>query len=349
MGGDTVRALVVRKLGNPRLPLSDENCPVEEVTSWPRPKLATPTSVRVQVKATSVNFSTVLILQGLYQEKPKLPFVPGGDFSGIVTEIGEKVTKVKVGDRVCGYVDYGSFAEEFVVDQLNLLIVPPGSDLVAAGGFPVVFGTSHVALGHRANLQPGQVLLVLGAAGGVGLAAVQLGKLMGATVIAAARGNQKLELLKSIGADFVLDPSENGIIQPVREFLKSRKLKGVDVLYDPVGGKQHKESLKLLKWGAQILIIGFASGEIPSIPANITLVKNWTVHGLYWGSYAMHQPKVMQNSFKQLFKWLGEGKLDSHISHKYPLSQANLAFEAIMDRKVIGKVLLTLDTPTSRL
>ncbi|KAL2635915.1 hypothetical protein R1flu_007394 [Riccia fluitans] len=345
-----IRALVVKKLGDPKVPLSDEErCPVAETRSWPRPALTSPTSVRVRVKATSVNFSTVLQIQGLYQEKPKLPFVPGGDFSGVVTEVGPRVTQVKVGDRVCGLVNSGSFAEEFVADESEMFLVPSGCDLVAAGGLPVVYGTSHLALEHRANLRPGQVLLVLGAAGGVGLAAVQLGKLLGAIVIAVARGKEKVDLLRSQGADYVLDPTEGGVLKPVQAFLKSKKLKGVDVLYDPVGGKLHKEALKLVKWGGQILIIGFASGEIPSIPANIALVKNWTVHGLYWGSYSIHQPDTLRESMKRLLSWVVEGKLNVHISHQFPLSQANLAFATIMDRKVIGKVVFILEEKLSRL
>ncbi|KAG6550802.1 hypothetical protein Mapa_007706 [Marchantia paleacea] len=348
MGQETIRALVVRALGDPKVALSDEKCPVSE-SPWPRPALTSPTSVRVKVKATSVNFSTVLQIQGLYQEKPKLPYVPGGDFSGVVTEAGPKVTHVKVGDRVCGFVNYGSFAEEFVADESEMFLVPSGCDLAASGALPVAFGTSHLALDHRAKLRPGQVLLVLGAAGGVGLAAVEIGKLMGAIVIAVARGKEKVDLLRSVGADFVLDPSEDGIIKPVQAFLKSKRLRGVDVLYDPVGGKQHKEALKLVKWGGQILVIGFASGEIPSIPANIALVKNWTVHGLYWGSYAIHQPHILRDSMKHLLRWAGEGKLDVHISHQFPLSQANVAFATVMDRKVIGKVILTLDDKSSRL
>ncbi|PNX93377.1 quinone oxidoreductase-like protein 2 [Trifolium pratense] len=226
--------------------------------------------------------------------------------------------------------------------------MPQGCDLVAAGALAVAFGTSHVALVHRAQLTSGQVLLVLGAAGGVGLAAVQIGKACGAVVIAVARGAEKVQLLKSLGVDHVVDLGNENVTESVKEFLKVRRLKGVDVLYDPVGGKLNKESLRLLKWGANILIIGFASGEVPVIPANIALVKNWTVHGLYWGSYKIHRPVVLEDSLKELLSWLTKGLISVHISHSYSLSEANLAFSAIRDRKAIGKVMIVFDEKSTR-
>lgn len=218
--------------------------------------------------------------------------------------------------------------------------VPAGCDLVAAGALPVAYGTSHVALVHRAQLKPGQVLLVLGAAGGVGLSAVQIGKVCGAVVIAVARGDEKVSFLQSLGVDHVVDLSKENVLENVKHFLKLRNLKGVDVLYDPVGGKLMKESMRLLNWGANILVIGFASGEVPVIPANIALVKNWTVHGLYWGSYRIHQPHVLEDSLKELLSWLSKGLITIHISHTYSLSEANLAFTAIKERKAIGKVMI---------
>ncbi|XP_021896114.1 quinone oxidoreductase-like protein 2 homolog, partial [Carica papaya] len=215
------------------------------------------------------------------------------------------------------------------------------------GALPVVFGTSYEALFHRAHLTSGQVLLVLGAAGGVGLAAVQIGKVCDATVIAVARGMEKVQFLKSLGVDHVVDSGSENVTASVKEFLKTRKLKGVDVLYDPVGGKLTKESMKLLNWGAQILVIGFASGEIPVIPANIALVKNWTVHGLYWGSYKIHQPGVLEGSLRELLSWMAKGLITVHVSHTYRLSEAKLAFSMIKDRKAIGKVMLVLDDKRS--
>ncbi|KAK1415416.1 hypothetical protein QVD17_31197 [Tagetes erecta] len=342
----SMEALVCRQLGDPTTPPdSSETTALTVSTSHPIPTLISPTSIRVRIKSTSLNYANYLQILGKYQEKFALPFVPGSDYSGVVDSVGAKVTKFKVGDRVCSFAGVGSFAQFIVADEKDLYEVPEGCDLVAAGALPVAYGTSHVALVHRANLKSGQVLLVLGAAGGVGLAAVQIGKACGAIVVAVARGTEKVEFLKSMGVDHVVDLSKGGVIASVKEFLKTKKLKGVDVLYDPVGGKLTKESMKLLNWGAQILVIGFASGEVPLIPANIALVKNWTIHGLYWGSYKVHYPSVLEDSLKELLSWLASGKITIYISHSYKLQEANLAFLDIRDRKVIGKVMITFDDP----
>jgi len=341
----TMQALICRKLGDPTAPMS-ETSPIFVSSYHPIPQLNSPTSVRIRIKAISINYGTTLQVMGKYQEKPPLPFVLGSDFSGVVEAVGKGVTRVKVGDRVCAITGQDSYAEKVVLDEKELFVVPPGCDLIAAGGLPVAFGTSHLGLVHRAGISRGQVLLVLGAAGGVGLSAVQIGKICGAIVIAVARGPEKERLLKSLGADHVVDSTSSNIIPNVREYLKSRNLKGVDILYDPVGGKLLKDSLKLLNWGAKILIIGFASGEIPIIPANITLVKNWTVHGLYWGSYKLHQPDVLVNSMQELLSWLAKGLIHINVSHTFRLSEANLAFAAIMQRNVIGKVMITFEDNT---
>ncbi|KAJ3676642.1 hypothetical protein LUZ60_004054 [Juncus effusus] len=337
-----MEALVCTKLGDPTLPLTDQSSPLTLSSSHPIPPLTNPTSVRIRVVASSLNYANYLQILGKYQEKPPLPFVPGSDFSGIVDSVGDAVTEFKVGDKVCSLANVGSYAQFIIADQKDLFLVPDGCDLVQAGAMPVAYGTSHVALVHRAQLKPGQVLLVLGAAGGVGLSAIQIGKVCGAVVIAVARGEEKLNFLKSMGVDHVVDSSKESIIDSVKTFLKRKNLKGVDVLYDPVGGKLTKESMKVLNWGANILIIGFASGEIPVIPANIALVKNWTVHGLYWGSYKIHKPHVLNDSLNELLQWLSKGMISVNVSHSYPLSKANLAFEALKDRKVQGKVMLVM-------
>ncbi|XP_010938064.1 uncharacterized protein [Elaeis guineensis] len=336
-----MEALVCRKLGDPTVPLSDAT-PISVSRSHPVPELTSPTAVRIRVRATSLNYANYLQILGKYQEKPPLPFIPGSDYSGVVDSVGDRVSRFKVGDKVCSFASLGSFAEFIVAEEKDLLLVPDGCDLVAAGALPVAFGTSHVALVHRAQLKPGQVLLVLGAAGGVGLSAVQIGKVCGAVVIAVARGEPKVRFLQSMGVDHVVDLGKGNVIESVKHFLKARGLKGVDVLYDPVGGKLTKESMKLLNWGAQILVIGFASGEVPVIPANIALVKNWTVHGLYWGSYNIHQPHVLKDSLMQLLSWLSKGLITIQISHTYSLSEANLAFTAIKERKAIGKVMVVI-------
>ncbi|XP_031375108.1 quinone oxidoreductase-like protein 2 homolog [Punica granatum] len=348
-----MEALLCKKLGDPTLspvPSSGEESdgsPIFLDKNHPIPKLTKPTSVLVRVKATSINYANYLQILGKYQEKPPLPFVPGSDYSGTVESVGPGVSKFKVGDPVCSFTALGSFAQFIVADERELFRVPEGCDLMAAGALPVAFGTSHVALVHRARLTSGQVLLVLGAAGGVGIAAVQIGKARGATVIAVARGGEKVQFLKSLGIDHVVDLSRENVTQSVKEFLKARKLKGVDVLYDPVGGKLTKETMKLLNWGAQILVIGFASGEIPVIPANVALVKNWTVHGLYWGSHKIHRPAVLEESLNELLSWLSRGLITINVSHSYRLSEANLAFSAIKDRKVIGKVMVICDDSRS--
>ncbi|CAN8279613.1 unnamed protein product [Cochlearia groenlandica] len=345
-----MEALVCRKLGDPTATeTGSSESPVEVSQKYPIPSLSSDTAVRIRVIATSLNYANYLQILGKYQEKPALPYIPGSDYSGIVDAVGSSVTRFRVGDRVCSFADLGSFAQFIVADQSRLFLVPERCDMVAVAALPVAFGTSHVALVHRACLKPGQVLMVLGAAGGVGLAAVQIGKICGATVIAVARGTEKIKLLKSLGVDHVVDLGSENVISSVKEFIKARKLRGVDVLYDPVGGKLTKESMKVLKWGAQILVIGFASGDIPVIPANIALVKNWTVHGLYWGSYRIHQPNVLEDSIRELLSWLARGLITIHISHTYSLSQANLAFGAIKDRKAIGKVMIALDHKTGML
>ncbi|KAJ7965178.1 Quinone oxidoreductase-like protein [Quillaja saponaria] len=351
-------ALLCRKLGDPTVSVSssspsaskEENeSPIVLTKNHPIPELDSPTAVRVRIKATSLNYANYLQILGKYQEKPPLPFIPGSDYSGFVDAVGPKVSNFKVGDPVCSFAGVGSFAEFIVVDQTQLFRVPEGCDLVAAGAVPVAFGTSHVALVHRAHLSSGQVLLVLGAAGGVGLAAVQIGKVIGAIVIAVARGTEKMRFLKSLGVDHVVDLGNENVIQSVKDFLKARKLKGVDVLYDPVGGKLTKESLRLLSWGANILIIGFASGDVPVIPANIALVKViGQCHGLYWGSYKIHQPAVLEDSLRELLSWIARGLITVHISHSYSLHEANLAFSAIRDRKAIGKVMIVFNEKNVR-
>ncbi|KAJ7959498.1 quinone oxidoreductase-like protein 2-like [Quillaja saponaria] len=338
-----MEALFCPKLGDPTVSVSSspssatglENAnPIFLLKNHPIPELDSPTAVRVRIKATSLNYANYLQILGKYQEKPPLPFIPRSDYSGFVDAIGPKVSNFKVGDAVCSFHGLGSFAEFTVV--------------VTAGAIPVTFGTSHVALVHRARLTSGQVLLVLGAAGGVGLAAVQIGKVCGAIVIAVARGTEKVQFLKSLGVDHVVDGDHKNVTQSVKDFLKGRKLKGIDVLYDPVGGKLTEDTLRLLNWGANILVMGFASGEVPVIPANIALVMNWTVHGLYWSSYKIHQPAVLEDSLREILSWIARGLITVHMSHSCCLSEVNLAFSAIRDRKAIGKIVIVFDERNAR-
>nr|XP_043639102.1 quinone oxidoreductase-like protein 2 homolog [Erigeron canadensis] len=349
-----MEALICKKPGDPTIKpdsLSSQNntstTALTISTTYPIPKLDSPNSVLVRIIATSLNYATYLQVLGQYQEKFPYPFVLGSDYSGIVESVGPNVTKFKVGDRVCSFAGVGSFAQFIVAHEHDLQGVPDGCDIVAAAAIPLAYGTSYQALVYRANLKPGQVLLVLGAAGGVGLAAVQIGKICGAIVIAVSRETEKVEFLKSSGADYVVDLSKGGLIESVNAILKKRKLNGVDVLYDPVGGKLMKDSMKLLKWGAQILVIGFASGEVPVIPANIALVKNWTIHGFYLGNSEAIKPGVTEDSLKELLSWLARGLLKINIYRTYKLQEVHLAFSDIRDRKVIGKVMITFDDTKS--
>ncbi|KAK9915971.1 hypothetical protein WJX75_006753 [Coccomyxa subellipsoidea] len=341
-----MRALVCSKLGDPLATEIGKN-PLDIVQNHPKPELRD-RDVRIQIVAASLNFADALQVQGQYQDKPPLPFIPGSEVSGIVTEVGSKVRSVKSGQQVCAVTRGGAFAEEVVVPEGAVLKLPQGVDLVTAAGLPVAFGTSHVALKERANLQPGQTVLVLGAAGGVGIAAVQISKAMGAKVVAVCRGSSKAEALKRLGADAVIDTSQHPDT-PLRALIKKEAPKGIDVVYDPVGGSAFQEALKVAKWGAQILIIGFASGTIPKVAANIALVKNLTLHGVFWGSYMQHKPSVLQKSLQELVSWWAEGKISIPVSHRFPLEQFKEAFKTLMHREAVGKVLLLLGSSTSRL
>ncbi|CAI0457340.1 unnamed protein product [Linum tenue] len=346
-GQGTMEALVCEKLGDPATAIG-EGSPIVLRKNHPVPPLDSPTAVRVRVKATSLNFANYLQVLGKYQEKPPLPFIPGSDYAGVVDAVGSGVSLFKVRDHVCSFAALGSFAQFIVADQSELYLVPKECDLVAAAALPVAFGTSHIALVHRAQLGPGQLEVLAFLLSKLAkfvelLLLLLLGGNLPSGVANCHRGEEKIQLLRSMGVDHVVDSTKEGVTVSVKNFLKSRKLKGVDVLYDPVGGKLTKESLKLLNWGAQILVIGFASGEIPLIPANIALVKNWTVHGLYWGSYKIHRPPVLEDSLKELLSWMARGLITIHISHTYSLSEAGLAFAAIKERKAIGKVMITID------
>lgn len=341
-----MRALVCKKLGDPTLPLGSKDAPLLLDEAHPEPgPLPGGKAVRIRVAAGSLNFADALTVLGKYQEKPPLPFILGSEISGIVTEVGPAVTGVTVGDHVVAVVGTGGYADEVIADEASVFKVPNGVNLHAAAGLPVAFGTAHVGLVHRAGLRAGQVLLVLGAAGGVGMAAVQIGKMCGAIVIAAARGEAKAALLRRLGADCVIDTAPGGkaLTDGAKAFLAARKRRGVDVLLDPVGGAQFKEGLRLLAWGGHIVVVGFASGEIPSIQANVALVKNLTVHGIYWGSYMKNRPAVLRHSMETLLGWLQDGSVTVHVSGSYDLCEANKAIGVLLGRGALGKVILNVN------
>lgn len=291
-------------------------------------------NVRLRVHACGINFADTLIVQGKYQEKFDLPFTPGMEICATVEALGDGVTGLAVGDRVASMCGSNGLAQYVCVPAQTCVSVPENMPDAEAAAFLVAYGTSHVALGYKAGLKQGETLLVLGASGGIGLTAVELGKQMGATVIACARGVGKLAVAKAVGADHLIDSST----QDIREVVKS--LGGADVVYDPIGGDQFKAALRACNPEARIIPLGFASGEIPQIPANILLVKNLTVIGLYWGAYAKIKPSVLTDSFNELFVMYSEGHLKPHVSHVLPLEQANEALQLLIDRKATGKVVV---------
>ncbi|MBW7470626.1 NADPH:quinone oxidoreductase family protein [Marinobacter sp. M216] len=293
--------------------------------------------VKVRVKAAGLNFPDTLIIEGKYQLKPSMPFSPGGEMAGEVIEVGEKVTRFKPGDRVAGLTGYGAFAEEVVVPEQNLLPIPDSMSDEKAAAFTMVYGTSYYALKQRANLQPGESLLVLGASGGVGLATVELGKAMGARVIAAASSAEKLAIAKDAGADELINYSE----EPLKEAVKNlTKGKGVDVIYDPVGGDFTEQALRAMGWNGRHLIIGFAAGEIPKVPANLTLLKGCSVVGVFWGSFTQREPEASAQNMMELMKLYAEGKIDPKISEVFEFDDYAKALGALTERRATGKVVL---------
>ncbi len=296
--------------------------------------------VVIAVKACGVNFPDTLIIQGKYQFKPPLPFSPGSEVAGVVKEVGAGVKHVKEGDRVIAFTGHGGFAEEVLAEAAQLIPIPKGMDFTTASAFVLTYGTSHYALKDRAQLKPGETLLVLGAAGGVGLAAVEIGKVMGARVIAAASSDEKLEVCKQHGADEGINYTTEDLRERVKELTQGN---GVDVVYDPVGGNYSEAALRSMAWGGRFLVIGFTAGEIPRIPLNLTLLKGCSIVGVFWGSFTARDPKRNQEHLQELLTWFVTGKIKPLISATYPLSRAADALNDMMNRKVKGKVVLLVD------
>lgn len=322
-----MKAIVCTTLGEP------EQLVIQELPSLP----LRPREVRVAVKSAGVNFPDSLQIAGKYQMKLNPPFTPGAEVAGVVTEIGTQVTRLKVGDSIAAFVPFGGYAAECVVGADMALQLPAELDAADAGGFPLVYGTTLHALRQRGQLKPGETLLVLGAAGGVGLAAVQIGKLMGARVIAAASTPEKLALCIAHGADEVIDYSKQSLKDAIKTLTKGN---GADVIYDPVGGALGEECLSCVAWNGRYLVIGFAAGPIPNLAANRLLLKGAAAVGVFWGAFAAREPTVNADNFQQLFAWVASGALKPYISHRYPLAQAGQALRDMMDRKVTGKIVL---------
>lgn len=301
--------------------------------------IATPTpgpgEIGVAIAACGLNFADLLMIKGEYQDTPEPPFTLGMEVAGRVESLGPDTDGPPVGARVAVFGGHGGLAEHGCFPAARAVILPDGMGFTDAAAFQIAYGTSHVALDHTARLQPGETLLVLGAAGGVGLTAVEIGKLMGARVIACARGQDKLDVARKAGADHLIDASTDDIRSACKD------LGGVDVVYDPVGGDQFKAAFRACNPEARILTIGFASGEVPQIPANHLLVKNLAVMGLYWGGYLKFRPEVVTDSLRTLFDWHAAGRIKPHISHILPLDQADEALELLRSRRSTGKVVVT--------
>ena len=310
---------------------------IEEIPS-PTPG---PGEVVISVHAASVNFPDTLIIQNKYQVKPPPPFSPGSECAGTVKEVGEGVTRVKAGDRVMAVTTYGSFAEEVKTHESRLLAIPEGMDFVTAAAFTLTYGTSAHALVDRGNLKAGETVLVLGASGGVGLAAIEIGKALGARVIACASTAEKLAVCRDHGADDTI----NYVDEDLRERLKAiTGGHGVDVVYDAVGGAYSEPALRSIAWRGRFLVVGFASGEIPKIPLNLTLLKGCSIVGVFWGEFVRREPGRFAAVVQQLGSWYQAGKLKPYVSETLPLERAAEALARMASRDVKGKIVLTVGT-----
>ncbi len=321
-----MRALLCKELGHP------SNMVLEDVPS-PVPGKK---EVLVSIKACSVNFPDTLMVQGLYQFKPEPPFSPGSDVAGVVKAVGEGVKHVKPGDDVFGLVPYGGFAEEVLVPANSVFPKPPMMDYKVAASFMMAYGTSYHALKDRAKLKEGETLVVLGASGGVGLAAVELGKIMGAWVIAAASSDEKLDLCKQYGADATINYTNEDLKKRIKELTDG---KGANVVYDPVGGSHTEAALRATAWEGRLLIVGFPAG-IAKIPMNLPLLKGCQIMGVFWGSFAMQFPNDNMQNTLELITMYGEGKLKPYIHKTYSLEEGSQALIDMMNRKVKGKVVI---------
>lgn len=297
--------------------------------------------VLIQVKACGVNFPDTLMVQGKYQFKPSFPFSPGGEVAGIVSKIGSQINHLKVGDRVFSLTGHGGFAEYTIAEGQKTFIMPAEMDFITAASTMYTYGTSYHALKNRAQLQAGETLLILGAASGVGLAALQLAKIMGATVIAAASSTEKLNVCQQLGADFTINYDTEDLKEKIKEITKG---KGVNVVYDAVGDRYSEPAIRSLSWKGRYLVVGFAAGEIPKIPLNLALLKGASIIGVFWGMFAQNEPTESFQNFKEILGFILSGKLKQHIYKIYPLANAKNALQDISTRKVVGKCVIDCET-----
>jgi len=308
------------------------------IEDLPSPKAGAGEAV-ISVKAASLNFPDVLIIQNKYQFKPPLPFSPGSELAGVVKEVGEGVKGFRPGDKVIAFTTYGAFAEEVKTEASRLVPLPEKMDFVSGAAFLLTYATTDHALRDRAGLAAGETLLVLGAAGGVGLAAIEIGKVLGARVIACASSEDKLAVCRSHGADAAINYATEDLRERIKVLTDG---KGVDVVYDPVGGPYSEPAFRSLAWRGRHLVVGFAAGEIPRLPLNLALLKGASLVGVFWGDFARRQPKEFAHSIRQLGQWYAEGKLKPHVSQTLPLEKAVDALKLMAARQVKGKLVLTV-------
>ena len=322
-----MKAVVCKSWGLP------ETLVVEEM-----PDLAPgPGQLVIDVRAAGVNFPDVLIIQGKYQFKPELPFTPGSELSGVVRAVGEGVSQFKPGDRVIAFTATGAFASQALVPAQAVMPMPPGLDFDTAAAITLTYGTSHHAVADRAQLKAGETMLVLGAAGGVGLAAIEIGKALGARVIAAASSDAKLAVCKAHGADELINYSSGDLREAIKAATGG---KGPDVVYDPVGGDYTEAAFRSIGWRGRYLVVGFANGEIPKLPLNLMLLKGASLVGVFWGEFAKREPKANMAAMGQMLGWMAEGRLKPLVSARYALDQVPQALQDMAARKVTGKVVI---------
>jgi len=324
-----VKAMLCKQFGPP------ESLVLEDVPS-PRPG---PGEVVISVKAASVNFPDVLIIQNKYQFKPPLPFSPGSELAGVVKEVGADVKSVKPGDKVIAFTTYGAFAEEAKTEAGRLLPMPEGMSFEAAASFVLTYGTTDHALRDRGQMKPGESLLVLGAAGGVGVAAIEIGKAMGARVIACASTDDKLAVCRQHGADETINYATEDLRERIKALCGGR---GVDVIYDAVGGPYTEPAFRSIAWRGRHLVIGFAAGDIPKLPLNLPLLKGAAVVGVFWGDFTRREPQAFAESARQLARWYREGRLKPHVSATFPLEKAADAMNLLASREAKGKVVVKI-------
>jgi NADPH:quinone reductase len=324
-----VKAILCKAYGPP------ESLVIEDVPS----PVAGPGEVVVSVKAASVNFPDVLIIQNKYQVKPPLPFSPGSELAGVVKSVGAGVTSWKVGDPVMAITGYGAFAEEVKAEVSRLLPIPAGMDFVHAAAFGLTYATSEHALCDRGDLKAGETLLVLGASGGVGLAAIEIGRVLGAKVIACASTDDKLAVCRDHGADDTINYATEDLRDRIKAITGGN---GADVVYDPVGGTYTELALRSIAWRGRLLVVGFAAGDIPKIPLNLTLLKGCAIVGVYWGEFTRREPQRFAAAMEKLGRWFAEGRLKPHVSQTFPFERAAEALTLMANRQVKGKVVLRI-------